>query len=194
MISDLALLKITPAHPLQPVCLFGGEKTASGERVAVIGNPGAGATTFDFATSEGTVSNPTQELAGQKFVQTTAPVIPGSGGGPMFDSHGLVVGVVELKARAEGAGLAIPAGDVVQFLAGCSSVKGDDGKLLRHWVDSMGTHQVNARFAGYAGYAPYGSNIVRLEKADGSLIRIHINKLSEADKRFLAIVKQGAAK
>jgi hypothetical protein len=105
----------------------------------------------------------------------------------MFDNSGLVIGMVDLKAEIEGAGFVIPANDVIQFLVGCSSAKGDDGKLLRHWVDSSGTHQTNARFAGYAGYAPYGSNIVRLERADGSLIRAHIKRLSEADKRSLSI-------
>ena len=55
-------------------------KVESGERVAVIGNPGLGATILDYTMTEGIVSNPKRELDDQSFLQTSAQVNPGSSG------------------------------------------------------------------------------------------------------------------
>ena len=185
---DLALLKIDVHKPMRPVLLFSGDKTESGERVAVIGNPGAGETILDYTMTEGIVSSPDRQLAGQSFIQTSAQVNPGSSGGPMFDSSGLVIGIVDLKAQIEGAGFAIPANDIVDFILSSASIKGDDGKLNRHWTDSTGQHQIDAVLDGYS------LGTVRLQRPDGTVIRVTLGKLSEADGRFLRSMKGKAAR
>lgn len=46
----------------------------------------------------------------------TAAVNPGNSGGPLFDQCGNVTGLIALKARIEGAGFAVPAETLRQFL------------------------------------------------------------------------------
>lgn len=153
----------------------------------MIANPGAGNTILDYTMTEGIVSSPDRNLAGQRFIQTSAQVNPGSSGGALFDSNGLVIGVVVLKARIEGAGFAIPAAAVVDFLLGSSSIRGEDGKLNRHWTDATGEHQIDAVFEEYS------KGIAQLRKPDGKIINVSLDKLSEADGRFIRSVKRRAA-
>jgi serine protease Do len=113
---DIALLKITPRGPLTHVALSDAARVDSGESVTVIGNPGLGSTILSHTMTTGIVSNPDRELDGQHYIQTSAAVNPGNSGGPMFDSRGLVVGLVSLKANIEGAGFAVPAPVLRKFL------------------------------------------------------------------------------
>jgi hypothetical protein len=54
------------------------------------------------------VSHPARFLEGYAFVQTDASVNPGNSGGPLVNDRGEVVGVVSIKARAEGIAYALP--------------------------------------------------------------------------------------
>jgi serine protease Do len=64
----------------------------------------------------GVVSSPRREFDGQNFIQTSGTVNPGNSGGPMFDSHGQVIGLVVLKARIEATAFAVPASNLRDFL------------------------------------------------------------------------------
>lgn len=64
----------------------------------------------------GIVSNPTREIEGQQYVQISAAINPGNSGGPLFNDHGLVVGLISLKGDIEGAGFAVPASVLKTFL------------------------------------------------------------------------------
>ncbi len=154
-------------------------KVESGERVAVIGNPGLGATILDYTMTEGIVSNPKRELDDQSFLQTSAQVNPGSSGAPLFNANGLVIGMISLKGRIEGAGFAIPAEDISGFLLSSVSAKGDDGGLARYWTDSTGAHRIQATCKGFA------AGVVKLEKPDGQVIAMPLEKLSEPDQKFI---------
>jgi S1-C subfamily serine protease len=96
--NDLALLR----HPevAAPVPLRGGRSIRPGEPVVVLGYPRAGLVTSQATVTTGTVS----ALAGvgddTRFIQMSAPVQPGSSGGPVFDSRGSVVAVVVAKLNA----------------------------------------------------------------------------------------------
>ena len=55
--------------------------------------------------------------------------------------------------------------------------------MLRVWTDRTGLHQVQAR------YVELEAGKVTLEKADGTLIHVPLNSLSEADQRFIGVVQ-----
>jgi S1-C subfamily serine protease len=113
---DLALLKIESTVPLIHVYLASDERVETGESVTVIGDPGLGNEVLNRTMTAGIVSNPSRELGGQQFVQISAAINPGNSGGPLFNEHGLVIGLISLKGNIEGAGFAVPASVLRKFL------------------------------------------------------------------------------
>ena len=87
-----------------------------GEKIYAIGNPKGLNGTF----SEGIISG-IRELATNKVLQITAPISPGSSGGPVLNSSGQVVGIA-FASYSEGQNLnfAIP----VKYLIGLNSKMG----------------------------------------------------------------------
>ena len=114
--DDLALLKIEPAAPLATVRLAVGAAIESGEPVTAIGNPTLGETILRQTVTQGVVSNPRQNIEGRVLIQTSAPVNPGSDGGPLFDGRGRVIGVVLRHAQIEGVAFAVPLDRVAALL------------------------------------------------------------------------------
>lgn len=86
---DLALLWIGrfdgESKFLQPLRSFGSVEV--GEQVYAIGHPQG----LAFSISSGLVA----QKRGEDFVQISAPVSPGNSGGPVFDRHGRLIGIVE---------------------------------------------------------------------------------------------------
>ena len=114
--KDIALLKFTPKDTLMSVRFCEDQPMESGEPVTVIGNPGAGDAILSHTMTSGIVSNPKRDFDGQIFIQLSAAVNPGNSGGPLFDQHGNVAGLVALKARIEGASFAVPSETLKKFL------------------------------------------------------------------------------
>ena len=148
--KDLALLKIDNAPPLPTVCLAVGDNVESGERVTIIGNPGLGGTILDYTMTEGIVSNPRRELRHQALIQTSAAVNPGSSGGPMFNSKGLVIGLVVLKGRHRKRRVRRAGRGLGAFLATAVNAAGPQAAVQRQWLDSSGEHSTDARYLGFA--------------------------------------------
>ena len=90
--TDLALLKVDPAHPL-PAVAFGDSDTARvGDWVMAIGNPFglSGTVTAGIVSSRGrSFDNGPYDA----FIQTDAPINRGNSGGPLFDMDGAVIGI-----------------------------------------------------------------------------------------------------
>jgi len=109
--QDLALLRVG-GLPLPSLTLSRGDDLAVGDAVYVIGNPRGMAGTF----SDGIVSA-FRETGNNAFIQLTAPVSPGSSGGPVLDRQARVVGVI-MGAIEEGQNLnfAIPAADLQRLI------------------------------------------------------------------------------
>lgn len=83
------------------------ESLREGERVFAIGNPRGLSRTI----SDGLLSGK-REIKSQRFVQTTAPISPGSSGGGLFDGAGNLVGITTSALReSQNINLAIPAED-----------------------------------------------------------------------------------
>jgi S1-C subfamily serine protease len=92
-----------------------GENAAKvGERVVVIGHPGAmgaqgGVVMLSWTLTEGTVSAYRDD---GNLLQHDAPTNPGNSGGPILDLHGRLVGIVQAGVR--GADSRLPAGHVLE--------------------------------------------------------------------------------
>jgi len=113
--ADLALLKIDDkdAPKFKPVPIGSADALAVGERVFAIGSPLG----LERTVTEGILSTKTRQLGGDLFLQTTAQINPGNSGGPLFNLHGEVVGVTNMKINSgEGLGFAIPSEAVRFFL------------------------------------------------------------------------------
>ncbi|HHY37696.1 MAG TPA: trypsin-like serine protease [Clostridia bacterium] len=84
--NDLSLLKVEGTF--NPSALGDSDLLKVGQKVVAVGNPlGLKAT-----VSEGIVSG-MRDLDGRRFIQTTAPISPGSSGGGLFDTEGNLVGI-----------------------------------------------------------------------------------------------------
>lgn len=107
---DLAILKVWRLDA--PAARCGDDSTlAVGDRIFAAGNPQG----FEGTFSEGLVSAIRE---GRTELQITAPVSPGSSGGPLFDRSGQVVGVVRSHYDGgENLNFAIPVRFVKQLLA-----------------------------------------------------------------------------
>jgi len=85
--NDLALLKVS-AYGIKPLRLGDSDQVNIGTQVYVAGNPKGLEGTF----SDGIISSKRGGAANQRL-QMTAPISPGSSGGPVLNSRGEVIGV-----------------------------------------------------------------------------------------------------
>jgi S1-C subfamily serine protease len=107
---DLVLLQ--PSNAAAPALAIGTQASVSiGDPVFAIGNPRGLEGTF----SQGIVSS-VRELGSDRILQVTAPISPGSSGGPVLNRYGAVVGVsVASITNGQNLNFAIPA-DYVKTL------------------------------------------------------------------------------
>lgn len=120
--NDIAVIKIE-ATGLTPVVIGSSDDMLVGEQVTAIGNP-LGELTFTETT--GIISALNRSITvgdGRKMnmIQTDCAINSGNSGGPLFNNHGEVIGIVSAKysssgsssaASVEGLGFAIPMDDV----------------------------------------------------------------------------------
>lgn len=113
--ADLALLKIEDkgAPKFKPVPLGDADNLNVGDKVFAIGSPLG----LERTVTEGIVSTKTRQMQGLLYLQTTAQINPGNSGGPLFNLHGEVIGVTNMKiVFGEGLGFAIPVEQVKYFI------------------------------------------------------------------------------
>lgn len=109
---DLAVLKL-PGSGYSALRLGRDSAAVIGDRVYVMGNPLGMAGTF----SDGLVSG-RRPVEGVSMVQISAPISPGSSGGPVMDESGEVIGVATLMlVGGQNLNLAVPARYVAPLLA-----------------------------------------------------------------------------
>ncbi len=105
---DLAVLRIAETDddaPITPVTLAPGDENILGEAVFVIGNPLG----LERSVTQGVVSQTARNFNGVLFLQTDAPVNPGNSGGPLFNAHGQVIGIINMQIPImQGLNFAIP--------------------------------------------------------------------------------------
>lgn len=108
--ADMALLKVAGTAPSLP--LSREPIPVVGDNVYVIGNPLGLEGTF----SEGIVSG-IRKTGTDSIIQMTAPISPGSSGGPVMDARGEVVGIsVATFKEGQNLNLAVPIAYLEQML------------------------------------------------------------------------------
>jgi S1-C subfamily serine protease len=127
-LAILGVVGLDPAHDLALLEVMSSSAAALpvadkltinvGETVYAIGNPVGLEGTF----SEGIVSS-VRALGSMRFLQITAPISPGSSGGPVMDQTGTVVGVaVSSVMKGQNLNFAIPAEYVALLLKNKTAV------------------------------------------------------------------------
>lgn len=131
--ADLVLLKVSDAHAHE-LPLGDSNEVAVGDAVYAIGNPEGLEGTF----SQGIVSG-IRNVGSDKLLQITAPISPGSSGGPVINGAGEVVGVaVATFSEGQNLNFAIPSSYLAALLKGIRAPRPlSDVKELQANVDSF---------------------------------------------------------
>lgn len=135
--ADVALLKV-PLTGLPHLSLEGSGPVQQGQMVLAFGSPMG----LDDSVTLGLVSSPARQFDPEEpiaYIQTDAPINPGSSGGPLVDAHGRIVGINTLilsqSGGSEGLGFAVPvelvAAVVEQLRRGGRVTLGDIGLEAR---------------------------------------------------------------
>jgi len=98
---DIAVLKIRAINP-PTVTLGNSSRVEAGDRAIAIGNPKG----LEHTVSDGLVSAHRMDLPGKEgtsIFQISAPISPGSSGGPLYNERGEVIGITTAYLAAEGA-------------------------------------------------------------------------------------------
>ena len=132
--TDLALLKIEVDHPLPTLSFGDSGRLEIAQWVMAIGNPyGLSQTvTVGVVSQLGREDISPQGRSGYfDFIQTDAPMNPGSSGGPLLDASGRVVGIANaVHSTGQGIGFAIPAAMAKAILPQLYR----SGRVVRSWM------------------------------------------------------------
>ena len=101
---DIVILKVD-AHGLKPLYIGNSEGLFGGQFIVALGNPMG----FEQSVSSGIVSA-VRTNRQMKVIQITAPLSPGSSGGPLLNEYGEVVGITTLASffMAQNLNFAVP--------------------------------------------------------------------------------------
>ena len=139
---NLCLLDV-PGLPGPPAVLATG-LPAAGARVLAVGN----ALGLGVGVSDGVVAA-IREIGGERLIQHTAPVAPGSEGGGLFDDGGRLVGVIRYRKLAgQNVNFAAPAAWIAE-IAERAAAQGE----LREWRRQAVALEGEARWAELAALA-----------------------------------------
>jgi len=110
--ADLAIIKVAYHFSVRPLELAEIELPPIGAKVYAIGNPLGLSNTL----SDGLVSGH-REIGQIPIIQTTAPISPGSSGGPLLTADGKVVGVTSSQFKSgQNLNFAIPVSQILRLM------------------------------------------------------------------------------
>ncbi len=94
---DLAVLKLRdrPTTPIQPLAFHGDNTPSMGEKVYTIGYPLSSMLGSQPRLSEGIISATVGMKDNPDFFQVAAAIQPGNSGGPLLNSNGQVLGMIQ---------------------------------------------------------------------------------------------------
>ena len=109
---DIALLRV-PALTSPAVTLGSTRDIAPGTPILAVGHPHG----FAYTVSDGIVSAIRDLDSNRKLIQITAPISPGSSGGPVADRTGRVIGMSTMYAeQGQNLNFAVAGEDIAQIL------------------------------------------------------------------------------
>lgn len=163
--NDLALIAISGTIQ-QGLTIGNSDSVEIGEPVYAVGNPQGLEGTF----SQGIVSS-IRVLANGKLLQITAPISPGSSGGPVFNSKGEVIGVsVATFSEGQNLNFAVPSNYLRSLIKNAGSPKSfAEAKIEginQSTVSSIGDTKIkdvygsNLTYDSYAEMGDYSFSIV----------------------------------
>lgn len=130
--NDIALLSVGAELSLKPLTI-GDVLPKPGTSVYVISNPVG----LEKSISTGVVSG-IRDFDGRQLLQITAPISPGSSGGPILNARGEVVGVaVGMLEKGQNLNFAVPAALISKLLAGEVQQATADTHSLLNKLDSL---------------------------------------------------------
>lgn len=134
---DLVILQVATSHR-QLVSIADSDTVQVGDRVYAIGNPRGLEGTF----SQGIISS-VRKIGTDRLLQITAPVSPGSSGGPVLNENGKVIGVsVATFQGGQNLNFAIPSNYLAALLTRVGPVKpfsvAQRNKYQRSVLDGLG--------------------------------------------------------
>ena len=130
--TDLAVIKIDPKTPLDPVTIGNSDAIQVGDWAVAIGSPFGleASVTAGIVSATGREIIPTQQF--QRFIQTDAAINPGNSGGPLVDMAGEVIGmntaIFTQSSGSEGVGFAMPSNTIASVY---NMLIGPDHKVTR---------------------------------------------------------------
>jgi serine protease Do len=104
--NDIAILRMNSNQTFSFFDFGDSDSLKAGQKVVALGNPAG----LSFTATEGIVSSPSR-LAddGLYYIQTDVTLNPGNSGGPLINSRGELIGIVDFKVSGyEELGFAIP--------------------------------------------------------------------------------------
>jgi putative serine protease PepD len=151
--TDVAVLKVDPAGmTLHPLPLGSSANLQVGDALAAIGDP----FNYNRSISTGIVSGLDRTISAPNgftvahAIQTDAALNPGNSGGPVFDSSGKVIGIVDQiatngssNATSSGVGFAVPIDLIRSELSNLES-----GQPVRHAYMGVSTGSVGTTTSG----------------------------------------------
>ena len=103
---DLALIRIYPKGHLPTVRLGDSNQISTGDKIYAIGNPLG---VFDNSVTDGLISQVRPVTNDLTILQISAPISPGSSGGPLFNQFGEVIGITTaIITQGQSINLAVP--------------------------------------------------------------------------------------
>lgn len=200
--NDLALCKINGRASAKPLVLADVEPK-QGSTIYAVGNPRG----LERTITEG-LFTAHREIAGQLLAQISAPISPGSSGGPIVDAQGYLVGVA-VASRGDGQNLnfAVPLSVVRRFLTDAPAVSTVEEALaeakrledlsltLQYSDDAASSYQQNERriLASLNQVISASTDLVQLARAYdlATLSRPEVQVL--AARKMIAIEKRPSA-
>jgi serine protease Do len=170
-LTDVAVIQVTPPHPL-PAVGWGDSRTVEvGDWILAAGNPfGLGG-----SVTAGIVSAMGRDLGAgpfDNFLQLDAPINPGNSGGPTFNMDGQLVGmttaIVSPSGGSVGIGFAIPS-EIIRPIVAELRAK---GHIDRGWLGVALRDSDDASTGpsgGASGSAPSGVVVAEVERNSPAL-------------------------
>ena len=139
--ADLAVLSTdAPQSEYQPLEIVSSSNLEVGDPVVAVGGPYglAGSMTTGVVSALGrTITDETSSYPIANVIQTSAPINPGSSGGPLLNYAGQVVGVTTaIVSDSQGLGFAIPSSVILREIESLIT----EGSYDQHpWIGASGT-------------------------------------------------------